>query len=96
MSTNEKQVGGNHYKEGEAKCPSCGFGLQHWDISWAFRFDQFQYCISKYIMRRKGSKNQYPTVEDLKKARHHLDKYIECVEQLDYEGGATPEYVNQD
>ena len=68
---NDRQVGGNHYQETVS-----GENLQHWDIAWQLDFDQFQYCITKYVFRHKQKKG----LEDLKKARHHLDKYIELLE----------------
>ena len=78
MSANDRQVAGHHYQATSAPCPHCGRGLQHWDISWAFSFDQFQYCISKYIWRRKGP-GGLPLLDDLEKAKHHLEKYIEVI-----------------
>ena len=95
MSANERQVGGDHYKGSSAPCPHCGGLLQHWDITWAFRFDQFQYCVSKYIWRKKGPGGTH-RIEDLEKAKHHLEKYIEVMKADQEEGGATPDYVNQD
>ena len=65
MSANEHQVGGTHYKN-----PA---GLQHWDIVKMFDLDYFQGQITKYVFRWKAKNG----VEDLKKARHFLDKYIE-------------------
>jgi hypothetical protein len=66
---NEVQVGGTHY------------GLstqQHWDLVVKFDWDYFQGQITKYVMRHK-KKNK---LEDLKKAKHFLEKYIE-----EYESG---------
>jgi hypothetical protein len=61
---NERQVGGDHYKTE---------GPQHWDMVAQFTLDYFQGQITKYLFRwrKKGG------VEDLEKARHYLDKYIE-------------------
>jgi hypothetical protein len=70
---NETQVGGTHYQtDGE---------LQHWDIVQLFNLDYFQGQVSKYLFRWKY-KHQTPAqrLEDLKKARHFLDKYIELNE----------------
>ncbi len=77
MSANETQVGGDHYK---------GHNIQHWDYAYNRGFDPFQYIITKWVerWRRKGG------VEDLYKARHALDKYIELVE-----AEPTEEYVDQ-
>lgn len=65
MSANDKQVGGAHY--------STDGGLQHWDMVNIFKLDYFQGQITKYVMRW----NKKNGVEDLKKAAHFLEKYIE-------------------
>lgn len=91
VSANEKQVGGAHYKDTAAPCPHCGNLLEHWDVTWAFRFNQFQYCISKYIWRKKGPEGR-PLLDDLEKAKHHLEKYIECVQaEEDIAAGYGPD-----
>lgn len=64
MAANEKQVGGSHYGGGS---------LQHWDIVDRFQLDYFQGQITKYVMRWKKKNG----LEDLKKAQHFLEKYIE-------------------
>jgi hypothetical protein len=101
VSANERQIGGDHYKKTAGPCPHCDHPLEHWDITWAFRFDQFQYCISKYIWRKKGPGGR-PLLADLEKAKHHLEKYIE-VTQMEEDKAlhadpseATPDYVDQD
>ena len=74
---NNTQVGGNHYKtESERGNP------QHWDLAIMYQWDPFQYQVTKYIMRWK-TKHSTPAkkLEDLKKARHFLDKYIENYEK---------------
>lgn len=68
MSANDKQVGGGHYKTDS--------GLEHWDIVNIFKLDYFQGQITKYVMRW----NKKNGVEDLKKAAHFLEKYIELQE----------------
>ena len=74
MAANDKQIGGEHYQREGAQ--------QHWDYAWEHEYDQFQYCITKYVDRHK----QKNGLEDLYKARHHLDKYIELLEaeECDY------------
>lgn len=68
MAANDRQVGGNHYKTG---------GEEHWDRVQRLGLDYFQGQITKYVERWKLKNG----VEDLKKARHFLDKYIELTEQ---------------
>ena len=71
MDANNKQVGGTHYKT----------PIQHWDYVVANDLDYFQAQITKYVTRwkKKGG------MQDLQKARHFLDKYIE-VQTLDETG----------
>jgi hypothetical protein len=63
MSANERQIGGKHYRS----------GIQHWDYVVANDLDYFQAQITKYVTRwkKKGG------LQDLEKARHFLDKYLE-------------------
>lgn len=63
MSANEKQVGGQHYQT----------PIQVWDFIAANDLDWFQGTIVKYISRwhMKGG------IDDLLKAQHVLEKYIE-------------------
>jgi hypothetical protein len=90
VDPNEKQIGGDHYKVG---------GEEHWDRAWRLEYDPFQYIITKWVerWRKKGG------VEDLRKARHAIDKYIAMVERDEariqgIKAGAEPGpgYVNQD
>ena len=67
MTANDTQIGGNHYKKG---------GEEHWDRAWRLKYDPFQYIITKWIERWRDKGG----LEDLKKARHAIDKYIELVE----------------
>lgn len=64
-TANSRQVGGSHYKKSG--------GMQHWDVVVAMNWDYFQAQISRYIDRH-DKKNG---LEDLQKAQHYLDKYIE-------------------
>lgn len=68
MSANNEQVGGEHYRRHGT--------LQHWDVVNHFGLDYFQGQITKYVMRWKDKNG----LQDLKKARHFLDKYIELAE----------------
>lgn len=71
MSANDKQVAGTHYQT----------PIQVWDFIAANELDWFQGTIVKYITRwhMKGG------IEDLKKAKHVLDKYIEIQVASGYE-----------
>lgn len=64
---NEIQIGGTHYQTG---------GLEHWDIVNIFQLDYFQGNITKYVFRHKKKNG----IQDLKKAQHYLQKYIEILE----------------
>jgi hypothetical protein len=76
-SANSRQVGGNHYRTEH--------GIQHWDLVAMFQWDYFQGQIIKYLMRwkKKGG------VQDLEKARHYLDKYIEVERCRDGKSAVT-------
>jgi methyl coenzyme M reductase subunit C-like uncharacterized protein (methanogenesis marker protein 7) len=63
-TANDRQVGGTHYKTG---------GEEHWDRVHRLGLDYFQGQITKYVERWRNKNG----VEDLRKARHFLDKYIE-------------------
>lgn len=71
MKANDTQVAGSHYRQ-QGEVP------QHWDLSRMYKWDPMQYQIIKYVMRWKD-KHATPEkrLEDLKKARHFLEKYIE-------------------
>lgn len=64
MKANSRQVGGKHYKHD---------GEEHWDRVARLGLDYFQAQITKYVERcwEKGG------VQDLEKAKHFLEKYIE-------------------
>jgi Protein of unknwon function (DUF3310) len=64
---NERQVGGDHYKKNSAD------GLEHWDLVAMFKWDYFQGQIIKYLMRWRDKNG----IQDLEKAAHYLQKYIE-------------------
>lgn len=61
-----RQVGGDHYKKQ-------GVSMQPWAIIDAWKLDYYAGTVLKYLLRYpyKGG------VEDLKKARHFLDRMIE-------------------
>ena len=64
---NDSQVGGHHYRT----------SIQHWDFVAANDLDYFQGQITKYVTRWKKKNG----IDDLYKARHFLQKYIELKEQ---------------
>jgi len=64
MTANDVQVGGSHYK---------GKSIQPWDYIAANNLGYFEGNIVKYVSRWKDKGG----VDDLKKARHYLDKLIE-------------------
>jgi hypothetical protein len=63
-TANETQVGGDHYK---AK------PIQPWDFIAANQLGYFEGNIVKYVSRWRDKGG----INDLKKARHYLDKLIE-------------------
>lgn len=78
---NSRQVAGTHYQS----------GIQHWDFVAANNLDYFQGQITKYVVRWKKKNG----VDDLLKAQHFLQKYLEVVQAND--GSApTSAYVNQE
>jgi hypothetical protein len=86
-SANDRQVAGSHYKiDGK---------VEHWDIVAQHDLDYFQGQITKYVMRWKKKNG----LQDLLKAQHFLEKYIE-LEQRKKEiagcGDPTRAYVKQD
>lgn len=69
MKANDRQVGGDHYKIPGA--------VEHWDIVAQHGLDYFQGQITKYVMRWREKNG----VQDLEKALHFLQKYIEVAER---------------
>lgn len=63
-TANETQIGGDHYK---AK------SIQPWDFIAANQLGYFEGNIVKYVSRWRDKGG----INDLKKARHYLDKLIE-------------------
>ena len=63
---NKIQIGGDHYKMN-------GGGEEHWDRVFRLKLDYFQAAVTKYV-ERCWKKNG---IQDLQKAKHFLDKYIE-------------------
>jgi hypothetical protein len=65
VTANSRQVGGNHYNHGDKP--------QHWDLVDIYGWDYFQGQITKYVMRWRNKGG----IQDLEKAGHFLQKYIE-------------------
>lgn len=75
MNANDKQVGGQHYKS----------SIQHWDYVAANGLGYFEGQITKYVTRWRSKGG----IEDLRKARHFLDKLIELeLEALEHDSQA--------
>lgn len=66
-AANDYQVAGIHYRT----------PIQHWDFVAANDLDYFQGQITKYVTRWRKKNG----IDDLYKARHFLQKYIELKEQ---------------
>jgi hypothetical protein len=63
---NHRQIGGQHYHLAP---------VQHWDFAWILKMDYFQGQITKYVCRWRDKNG----IEDLEKAKHFLEKYIELI-----------------
>lgn len=81
---NDRQVGGRHYHS----------TIQHWDFVAANNLDYFQGQITKYVCRWKDKCG----VEDLRKAQHFLEKYIELATSSEVDPAEPTDrgYVDQD
>jgi hypothetical protein len=64
MSSNDVQIGGQHYKQ---------FKFQPWDVILDWELGFLDGNALKYIARWRDKGG----VEDLKKAKHYLEKLIE-------------------
>lgn len=63
----DKQEGGDHYKH---------LKIQPWEYTFANDLGPVEHTVLRYITRWKNKNG----IEDLKKARHTLDIYIEHLE----------------
>lgn len=68
MTADNIQIGGNHYKDNP---------IQTWDYIIENNLGYLEGNIIKYVSRYKKKNG----IEDLKKARHYLDKLIETQEK---------------
>ena len=64
MNTNQTQIGGNHYTSKT---------IQPWDYIAANQLGYFEGNIVKYVSRWRDKNG----IEDLRKAKHYLEKLIE-------------------
>lgn len=75
QKANDKQVGGNHYKD---------MGVEPWDVidTWPVeqRIGAYRAGALKYVMRM-GTKDE--NVKELKKAGHYIEKLIEVLEAVE-------------
>ena len=88
FNANMRQVSGNHYRS----------KIQHWDYVIENDLDYFQGQITKYVTRWKKKNG----LDDLLKAQHFLQKYIETAQlekaRMESDQGAEPtrNYVYQE
>ncbi len=66
---NKDQIGGAHYG---------GVPLQHWDIVVMHELNYFEAQITRYVMRCRKKNG----IQDLQKAAHFIQKYIEVWEKM--------------
>lgn len=81
----QTQVGGNHYKK---------YAVQPLEFAEKAELTPIIFCIFKYVCRFKD-KNK--PVEDLKKALHCIDVFLECghVKPLEFELAHIIEFLSQ-
>lgn len=72
-STRQTQVGGEHYAKHK---------IQPWDVWDEYDLDRYTANVIKYLLRG-GDKPGNTRLQDLRKARHYLDKAIEMEEARD-------------
>lgn len=85
-TSNDQQVGGDHYHKGD---------IQPWDFVVASNLDFFQGNILKYITRWKHKAG----LTDLEKAKHYLEKYMEVAQAghlPDFNANAAAEALGED
>jgi hypothetical protein len=68
MAANEKQVAGSHYAA----------AVQHWDMVVMHKLNYFEGQITKYVMRARKKNGK----QDLEKAKHFIEKYLEVYDEL--------------
>ena len=68
MTANQRQVGGSHYAAKH----------QHWDIVVEHDLNYFEGQITKYVMRCRKKNG----LEDLQKAHHFIEKYMQVWSEI--------------
>ena len=80
MNANETQVGGTHYQS----------AYQHWDLVLEHMENRYmEGQISKYVSRSRKKNG----VQDLRKARHFVDKLIEACNEERIEGFGPRDFL---
>jgi hypothetical protein len=96
LSANDYQVGGNHYRTNAGGSEMGGGQEQHWDrlvrrYGLEKAFIWFVGNITAYVERYRDKNG----VEDLRKARHYLDKLIELEEEAEAKSKSEREKVRK-
>lgn len=65
---NERQIGGDHYKNGV---------LEHWDVIERYGVGYLEGCATKYIARWRKKNG----LQDLEKASHYVQKLLELYDE---------------
>lgn len=90
MSANDKQVGGDHYKNPELP--------DHWDVVYHLEWCYLVGCATKYLWRLGRKGDEAKKIEDIEKSIHYLQKKVEQLKaELSQNDGSEPGpgYVNQ-
>jgi hypothetical protein len=80
MNANDTQIGGKHYKAD---------GIEPWDYVAANNLGFFEGNIVKYVSRWKDKGG----VDDLRKAKHYIEKLIELETQVKDESKAIHGFI---
>lgn len=68
LTANQRQVGGDHYKNG---------ALEHWDLIERHGIGYLEGCATKYIARWRKKNG----LQDLEKADHYVQKLLELYDE---------------
>jgi hypothetical protein len=78
QQANDSQVGGSHYQAKD--------GFQHWDLMILLNMPYTIGCATKYLYRWRDKNG----IEDLKKAKHYLEKTLEMYSTINAWQGSRP------